>query len=129
MKKKRRYERHRKTSHAPSQAFDRHHIWFQRKHYSGFWANKLRNHPYSIILIPKNTIHRAIHRAVEDITVPSEDKCKDLYLKLCERWNAGELKETDSLEKRLDVFIDMFASESETVKCLEATKDAAKKGG
>lgn len=131
MKKKRRYKKKTKKpiSCTTCAVKDRHHLLYQRRHYTGFWANKLRYHPYSIILIPKNTMHRAIHRAVDDITVPSEDKCKDVYERLCEKWDAGEVKETDNIEKRLDVLIELFASAPATIECLKRQKDVAKKGG
>lgn len=129
-KKKRRYNRKKqkkKNVSIQSSCCDRHHIFWTRRSYSQHpWALKLRNHPYSIVLIPKNTLHREIHHNVPEVPLPKEIVCERVYNELERLWNFGAIKDTDDIIKRLDllIFVMKYAAD-DTVEVLEQQRAIA----
>lgn len=108
-KKKRRYSR-RKRKHrtALNCSLDRHHICYQCRLWKLPTLRELREFWYSIILIPKNTLHREIHKQVTLVPPPKAINAKDALEQLRALERQGAIKESDSLEKRLMLFIALF---------------------
>lgn len=129
-KKKRRYSKKLKKkqrTQVVSNCCDRHHIFWTRRSYSQHpWALKLRNHPYCIVLIPKNTLHREIHQNVVEVPLPSEMVCESTFKELNRLWDFGAITENDGIIKRLDllIFIMKYAAD-DTVEVLQQQRDIA----
>lgn len=122
-KKKRRYNRKKqnKKKNVSSSCCDRHHLFWTRRSYSQHpWALKLRNHPYCIVPIPKNTLHREIHHYIPKVPLPNEQTCQSTYEQLVMLEEHGALKDSDGIIKRLDllIFVMKYAAD-DTVEVLE----------
>lgn len=106
MSKKKR--RHRNKRVSISNHLDRHHICYQRRYWKGEALHELRDFWYSIILIPRDTLHHEIHQEVEAVPPPKNINARHalVQLRLLEKY--GAIKETDSLEFRLKVYIALF---------------------
>ena len=96
---------------------DRHHLLYQRRHWNSGWALRLRNHPYMIKLIPRETLHRIIHENVSNIPQPSGKECKTAYELISCLDKEGKIKESDPLEKRIELLLSCFEN-PETRKAL-----------
>lgn len=89
---------------------DRHHIFYQRRHYAGEQAKRLRCHWYARIDIPRDTMHRRIHEFVGDVPAPHPRSIRLALEKLAVMEQQGAIRRTDSFCKRLSVFIDLFSN-------------------
>ena len=115
-KKKRRYHRVRYNYSSK----DRHHIWYQGRHYNSGALARLRNYWYSVVMIPREPVHKIIHEYIGDIPVPSEENAQKLLDALHIMSNLGMISESDKIERRLLVFIDLLDhTEQPTVEALE----------
>ena len=108
-KKKRRHRksinRHKKCNFSVK---DRHHLcWTKRKWERGIWL-RLRLHPYCIVMLPRNTLHKYIHKYIRYIPLPSEKSVQFAleHLELLEE--SGGIRMDDPVEKRLKVLIALF---------------------
>lgn len=134
MKKKHRYgkkykKKNRRSVVKACKVEDRHHIlWMRRSWAKVPSANKLRNHWYMIILIPKNTLHAYIHQQVKSIPVPREITAAGALrqLELLEQY--GAIHETDDIQRRLMIIMALFeCCEPATYAALKAQSDAVRK--
>ena len=126
-KKKRRYKKKKGPCGTCSKAMDNHHLFWTRRQYAkGFWANKLRLHPYCIVLIPKNTLHKEIHSEIPEVPIPKECICESVYNQLKILWEFGAIGDDDSLQKRVDLLVFCLKCVAdETVEVLEKQKEIA----
>lgn len=88
--------------------FDRHHIFYIRREWNKGKLGKIRLHPYCIVPLHKDTIHRYLHVHLACIPAPS-GKVVDYVLeqlRMLEEY--GAIGPDDSLEKRLTVLIALF---------------------
>ena len=89
-------------------ALDKHHICYQRRFWSLGSLHELREFWYSKIMIPRDTLHRAIHREVAFVPTPRVSSAASALAQLKMLESYGAIKETDSLEKRLELYIALF---------------------
>ena len=100
--------------------FDRHHLFWIRREWSRGKLNKLRLHPYCIINIHRNTLHRYLHTHLGCIPIPDEYIVDKVLKQLQYLEEYGGISLDDPIEKRLKVLIALF-------ECVEQpTADALK---
>ena len=87
---------------------DTHHLCFQKRRWKARFAVTLRDYWYCRIDIPKNTLHKAIHRRVDSVPVPRPVNAHDALLQLQKLSMYGAISESDPIEKRLEVLISLF---------------------
>ena len=108
-KKKRRYERRIcKKTDCKASGCDKHHIFFTRHSWRAGLAFALRHNPYSIVTIPRATLHRQLHESAPTVPVPSNYVIEGAFEQLDFLEKHGAISETDGLEKRLKVFVALF---------------------
>lgn len=88
--------------------FDRHHIFFIRKEWSRGDLKRLRLHPYCVVTLRRDTLHRYIHMHLAYIPPPRSSTVKDVLSHLSYLEKYGSIRDDDSLEKRLTVLIALF---------------------
>lgn len=98
-----------KTAQQRPDARDYHHICYQRRHWDGFWAKQLREHPYMGAVIPMHTLHKKIHETIHDIPCPNEDVCELVFYEL-EDLTEREIVNVnrDNLELRIAMLIELL---------------------
>ena len=108
-KKKRRFERRvcRRVD-CKASGCDKHHIFFTRRAWRSGLAFALRHNPYSIVMIPRATLHKQIHESARSVPVPSNYAIEGAFEQLNLLEKRGAISETDNIEKRLKVFIALF---------------------
>lgn len=120
-KRKKRYAKKRRLAHKGGGSVgycDKHHIFYQRKHYNKQLA-ELRNFSYCSVYIPKNSLHRLIHEALRDVPTPSVVNARDALAQLRALMKYGAISENDPIELRLTVLIALFdVAEERTTKAL-----------
>lgn len=72
--------------------------------------NELRKHPYCIILIPRDTLHRDIHEWVTDIPVPSQVNAARALMQLSIMEEQQVISYDDDFGFRLTVLASLFDS-------------------
>ena len=86
-----------------------HHLCWPRREWSkNPAASKLRNHPYCIIELPQNTLHRHIHENMRGIPLPKECTAENALFQLQMLEDYGGIKLTDPIERRLMVLSAIF---------------------
>lgn len=92
------------------EAEERHHIVYQANHWnSEGYASLLHNHEYLIKSIPRDTLHRDIHRQIADIPMPGETECRRAFLEIERRLEEGEISvKDDTIEQRIDVLLETW---------------------
>lgn len=88
--------------------FDRHHILYIRKEWNKGKLDKLRLHPYCIIPLHSDTIHRYIHVHLACIPAPSGGVVDSVLMQLDFLERYGAIGQEDDIEKRLTVLIALF---------------------
>lgn len=109
-KKRRRYlkTKHRvEKSAKSSRALDTHHLCYQKKNWKRT-GNYLRDFWYCRVDIPKNTLHKAIHRVVDNVPVPKAANARAALDQLIRLETYGAIHEWDPIEKRLSLLIALF---------------------
>lgn len=87
---------------------DAHHLCFQRRHWTHGAQKDLRMFHYCIISIPKDTLHRAIHVAVENVPEPKSANAQSALDQLRELERYGAISDADPIEKRLELLAALF---------------------
>ena len=106
-KKKRRYGK--KKQPTVRRTFDAHHLCWQKKQLNKRAITRaLREYPYCIIEIPKNTLHKYIHRKVLLVPLPDDDSAIRALNKIQALESRGEISLNDGIEKRLRILIALF---------------------
>lgn len=100
---------------------DYHHIFYQKRYWSRGYAKALRNCEYGGKLIPRDTLHRRIHRELTAVPVPSGKGCKIAFEAMLVALNNGWIDPiNDSLETMITFYIDVWKNyELETVNALK----------
>ena len=88
--------------------FDRHHIFYIRREWNKGKLDKIRLHPYSIVPLHRDTIHRYLHVHLACIPAPSSRVVDGVLQQLDMLEKYGAIGPDDCLEKRLTVLIALF---------------------
>lgn len=106
-KKKKRYKR-KKKQRTIANIRDTHHLCYQRRKWERGSLKKLRGYWYCKISIPRDTLHRVIHRELSEIPPPSEQGAKNALwqLEMLERFSA--ISVYDPIEQRLELLASLF---------------------
>lgn len=129
-KKKKRYGKKplKKQPVRSSSARDVHHIWFIAREYSGKYTSQLRNFWYCKMSIPRDTLHREIHRNVARVPLPKDSSAREAIAILKDLDKRGALKETHSILTRLQLLICIFEYvEPDTTLALKAQYEVVEK--
>lgn len=104
----------------PSCQLDRHHILFIKKEWSRNGLGKLRLHPYCVVKIPRDSLHRYIHTHLAYIPTPRPATIQEVLYHLHYLEKAGAITMEDPIEKRLKVLVALFdCVEQPTADALE----------
>lgn len=103
--KKRGSRKKKKRNKSP---FDRHHIFWIRSEWSKGNFNKLRLHPYCIVPMHRETIHRYIHNHLAFIPLPKSCSVEYALYQLETLEQYGVISQDDSVERRLSILIALF---------------------
>lgn len=98
-----------------------HHLCWCRRKWDKGAAHKLRNHPYCIVWVPDTTVHKKIHRTIDEVPVPSELGINEALAQLDYLAEHGAITTKDTAEKRLRVLVALFEHSD------QPTADAFKK--
>lgn len=86
-----------------------HHLcWMRREWSKNEVAAKLRNHPYCIVQIKQDTLHRYIHEHMRSIPIPRECSIEHALEQLELLKRCKGISDTDTLEKRLTILQALF---------------------
>lgn len=88
--------------------FDRHHILYIRKEWNKGKLELLRLHPYCIIPLHRDTIHRYLHVHLACVPAPSGKVVDEILEQLKYLEEYGAISRDDCIEKRLTVLIALF---------------------
>lgn len=88
--------------------FDRHHILYIRREWNKGKLELLRLHPYCIIPLDRDTIHRYLHIHLACIPAPSGRVVDGILEQLKYLEDHKAIGPQDSIEKRLTVLIALF---------------------
>lgn len=103
-----------------AERYDRHHVFYQRRHYTTSLAKALRDHPYCLVPIPRDSLHHAIHNVVVDVPVPEAKVLKTVLRRLDALWDAGTITPLDTIEQRLELLITLLTAAPATQQALQA---------
>lgn len=120
LKQKKRKKSRKKKEAKTKSSLDRHHIFYVRNEWNKGELEKLRMHPYCIVLMDRDGIHRYIHTHLAYIPVPKVFNVESVIfqLKCLEKHEVISLE--DPIERRLAILIALF-------ECIEQpTADALK---
>ena len=102
-------KRNRRNRPRQSNEKNTHHLLYQGRHWKQGYAKLLRESPYFKVLIPRDTLHRAIHSKLHDLPTPHGAECKLAYQLMVEGVASGRLDpEHDTAEKRLEFLISVW---------------------
>ena len=107
-KKKRRYRRGRKVRRAIRSSSDRHHLCWTKSQWERGIFQAFRLHPYCIVVIPRDTLHRYIHSKMNRVPVPRYDSVRLALARLEYLERIEAIRCDDSIEKRLEVLASLF---------------------
>lgn len=120
MKKKKKKKSCKKKAAKTKSSLDRHHIFYIRNEWNKGELEKLRMHPYSIVFMERESIHRYIHTHLAYIPAPKEFNVHSVLFQLKCLEKHGVISTEDPIERRLAIFIALF-------ECIEQpTADALK---
>ena len=128
-KRKKKKRANRRNARAPVfRAYDVHHIFFQGCKWKTRWAKRLREMPYCKVILPRTTVHNAIHHYIQTVPVPKEINARMVVESLEELKQYEAIHATDSVEKRLRVLIALFECvEEPTTNALKAQLEVVSK--
>lgn len=87
---------------------DTHHILFIKNRWKNGTCGKLRTFHYCTILIPRDTLHRYIHKHLKEIPVPGKIAAEEALKQLQMLDSVGVLHDDDPIEKRLRLLAALF---------------------
>lgn len=104
-----------------------HHMLFPAADWrQSHFGQKLREHRYFRRFIPENTLHKYIHQEVFSIPVPPGRVCERAYREFLRRYDHHLIDANhDTLERRLQLLIDLFSGCPSTVKALKEQQRVA----
>ena len=98
----------RKRKRTIKNPYDKHHIFYIRKEWNKGGLDKLRLHPYCIIPVHRETLHRYIHTHLAYIPTPRKCMVEEVLFHLEYLKKYGAITQEDTLEKRLEILIALF---------------------
>ena len=104
-----RNRRNRRNRPRQSNEKNTHHLLYQGRHWKQGYAKLLRESPYFKALIPRDTLHRAIHSRVETVPVPDGVSAKVVYDELAKLFVEGVIHDSDTIERKLIIAIKLFS--------------------
>lgn len=120
LKKKKKKKSRKKKEVKTKSSLDRHHIFYVRNEWNKGELEKLRMHPYCIIPMDRDGIHRYIHTHLAYIPVPKEFNVESVIFQLKCLEKHEVINQEDPIERRLAILIALF-------ECIEQpTADALK---
>lgn len=112
---------HKKKKKKAKRDFDRHHIFYIKNEWNKGELEKLRMHPYCVIDMHRETIHRFLHVHLAYIPTPRECSVGHILYQLQCLSEFGVISLDDPIEKRLMILIALFDYiEPETAEGLKA---------
>lgn len=90
-------------------SYDSHHLFYTKACWNSLAAKRLRQHWYCIVDgVPRKELHQKIHEKVRYVPVPKDDNIWEVLdqLTILEEYKA--ISDSDPIEKRLELFIDLF---------------------
>lgn len=87
---------------------DTHHLFWTSKKWGFGDLASLRRYWYCKISIPRKTLHWHIHENIAIIPTPSDDNAKQVLTVLRQLTIAGAIRDSDKIERRLEVLIALF---------------------
>lgn len=116
---------HRKKKKWGGTSHDTHHIFYTKVSWNDPLPNKLRQHWYCIVDIPKDTLHHKIHEKVRYVPVPRNESIRVALDQLDLLEDYGAIRPDDDIVKRLQVFINIFSGlDKPTADALQKQLDA-----
>ena len=107
---------------------DKHHIFYCRHDYNKGWAKTLRAHWYCTVEIPRDTLHKRLHRELERVPVPTACNIQSALFQLDLLKRAGAIHSYDNIERRLMVLMALFdCCEPKTYEALEKQYEIVRK--
>lgn len=89
---------------------DIHHLLWKRTSWTGRHTKALREFPYCKVRIPRDGMHEQIHMRMEEgIPAPSEREAERILAELKILYAFGAIGRKDSIERRLEVLVNLFA--------------------
>ena len=100
-------KKHKKTS-LKNTRINTHHLCWRRRKWSKGVRKELRTHPYCLVKIPRNTLHKYIHDNMGDIPIPKDCSIRSAISQLEYMENYGAISLDDPIEKRLLLLAALF---------------------
>lgn len=122
-KVKNRHKKYRHKKHfSRTNVTDKHHLLWIGSHWNRGSLRELRNYPYCIVEIPKDTLHKHIHANMTSIPLPTEASARYVLQSLRNLMREGLISDDDSARERLTILVGLFTQALEP-----ATADALRK--
>lgn len=121
-KKSRRYgkSRRRRIAEKRRGGVNNHHLLWQRTKWGKQrWAYALRTHTFCVMPMDVRQ-HSVVHHEVLLVPVPPDEKCREVYLTVCNLWKDGLISDQTPVNQRLCLLIALFAGEEGAVQALTA---------
>lgn len=103
---------------------DLHHLCWPRSSWNAGYAHAIRNYPYFVVELPKDTVHREIHHQMRQVPVPSAFAAHTAWQQIKILEHFGVLHPDDPPEKRLGILVGLFDCSSQ--KTADAFRRQAK---
>lgn len=101
-----------------------HLLWLRAKWDKNTYARAIRHNWYFKVLIPAETLHKAIHQEIPNgIPMPSVGELKEACMLLAEMDRNGDLREDDNVMIRSLVLTTLFDKDTATYKALRKQYD------
>ena len=110
-KKKKRYDKNcgkKRLGASRGYGEDTHHLCYQKREWRSGALVALRDYWYCKVSIPKDTLHRSIHRMVPVVPPPKIASAKSALEQLHTLERYGVIHEDDPIERRLEVLVALF---------------------
>lgn len=85
-----------------------HHLLYPKKNWDSGYRKKLRDHPYTRVDIPCDSLHKEIHKKIFEIPIAREEICEEVYKTLTDLLNRKVITLADDPIKKLLVLTDLF---------------------
>lgn len=107
-----------------SRTLDRHHLLWCRRRWTGQPFEELRGLTYLIVYIPKDSLHKLIHRKIRNgITPPPEECAEEAYRHLVRAKDRNELRfDHDTPMERLQRLIEFWQEVPEAAQTVDGLK-------
>ena len=112
--------KHRGNKRVFKNPYDKHHILYIRTEWERGRLDELRLHPYCIVDVHRDTLHRYIHTHLACIPAPRERIVQEVLYHLQYLKQYGAITLQDPLEARLKILISLFeGTERSTTEALK----------